>query len=103
MKNNLIKTGLLLLAATFLLSSCADVSTVCADSSEMVYGFWYGVWHGAIILWSWIGSMLYNDIAIYAINNNGGWYDFGYVLGVSGFLNLLVKIFAAGLKQIGEI
>ena len=28
-----------------------------------------------------IGSLFFDDIAMYAINNNGGWYDFGFVLG----------------------
>ena len=98
MKTNLIKTGLFLIVATLLLSSCADVSTVCAEPNEMVYGFWYGVWHGAIILWSLIAQLFYDDVAIYGINNNGGWYDFGYVLGVSGFLNFLVKLATIILK-----
>lgn len=98
MKSNLIKTGLFLMVGILLLSSCADVSTVCAEPSEMLYGFWYGVWHGAIVLWSWIGSWFSDDIAIYAINNNGGWYDFGYILGLGGFLNLLTRLVVAIIK-----
>ena len=67
------------------LSGCADsVSFAQAESMEKV-GFWYGLWHGLIIVFSWIGSLIYDDIAVYAIYNNGGWYDFGFVLGVGGF------------------
>ena len=68
-----------------LLNSCADVSPhadMCVTSDP--YGFWGGLWHGLIIPFSWIGSLFSDDIAIYALNNNGGWYDFGFVLGVGG-------------------
>ena len=75
---------LFLVAALLLLSGCADnVSLVEAAAKEEV-GFWYGLWHGLIIIFAWIGSLFSDDIAIYAIYNNGGWYDFGYVLGVGG-------------------
>jgi hypothetical protein len=33
---------------------------------------------------SFIGSLIWDDVAVYAINNNGGWYDFGFLLGVGG-------------------
>lgn len=70
---------------TLMLIGCADsVSFSKAESVEPV-GFFYGLWHGLIIIFAWIGSLFCNDIAIYAIYNNGGWYDFGYVLGVGGF------------------
>ena len=34
-----------------------------------------------IVLFSFIGSLFSNDIAVWAVNNNGGWYTFGFVLG----------------------
>ena len=75
---------LLISTALLLLSGCADnVNFVEAATREEV-GFWHGLWHGLIIIFAWIGSMFSDDIAIYAIYNNGGWYDFGYVLGVGG-------------------
>jgi hypothetical protein len=45
-------------------------------------GFWYGLWHGFILPISWICSLFMDEVAIYAVYNNGGWYDFGFVLGV---------------------
>lgn len=67
------------------LTGCADsVSFTQAESMEKV-GFWHGLWHGLIIVFAWIGSLISDDIAVYAIYNNGGWYDFGFVLGVGGF------------------
>jgi hypothetical protein len=73
--------------ALLLLSSCADVSQVdkCLDPNEHTYGFWGGLWHGMIAAPAFIGSLIWDDIAVYAVNNNGGWYNFGFVLGVGGF------------------
>lgn len=47
-------------------------------------GFWYGLWHGMTFPFSWIGSLFCDSISVYAIYNNGGWYDFGFALGVGG-------------------
>jgi len=44
-------------------------------------GFWLGLVHGAIILFSFIGS-LFTDVRIYAFPNSGVWYDFGFLIGV---------------------
>ena len=48
-------------------------------------GFLYGLMHGFLILFSFIGS-LFTDVRIYAFPNSGGWYDFGYVIGAALFL-----------------
>ncbi len=68
-----------------LLSGCADSMTFEAASIAEPVGFWYGLWHGIILPFAWIGSLFSSDIAIYAIYNNGGWYDGGFFLGVGGF------------------
>jgi len=66
-----------------LLSGCADVQPNIAPCLEgHVYGFWGGLWHGVIAPFAWIGSLFSDDIAVWAVNNNGGWYRFGFVLGV---------------------
>jgi hypothetical protein len=67
-----------LIAAVFLLSGCADsVTYEMADTLQQV-GFWHGLWHGFILPFSWF-------ISIY---NNGGWYDFGFVLGISAYASI---------------
>ena len=48
-------------------------------------GFWSGLLHGFLILFSFIGS-IFSDVRIYAFPNSGGWYDFGYLIGASIFL-----------------
>lgn len=79
------KTILLIVVFVFLLSGCADVTDVKECVTPDPYGFWAGLWHGYIVMFSWIGSLFSDDIAIYATNNNGGWYNFGYIIGIGGF------------------
>jgi len=65
-----------------LLSGCAD-SVSFNDAAAMVpVGFWYGIWHGMILPFAWLVSLFDSDVAIYAVYNNGGWYDFGFMLGI---------------------
>ena len=73
------------LVVVVLFSGCADVGAVCPAEGEHTYGFWGGLWHGLIVLLSWIGSLFSDNIAVYAVNNNGGWYDFGFLLGAGSF------------------
>lgn len=45
-------------------------------------GFLEGVLHGFIFPVAWVVSLFTDDIAIYAVPNNGGWYNFGYFIGI---------------------
>jgi len=79
-----------------LLTSCADVSHVqqCLPPTEHTYGFWGGTWHGIIMVPSFIGSLIWDDVAVYAINNNGAWYNFGFV---GGFF-FMIRIISLAIK-----
>ena len=44
-----------------------------------------GLWHGLIFPVAWLVSLFASNIAVYAVPNNGGWYDFGYFLGIVVF------------------
>ncbi len=82
MKNKIV----LIVIVCFLFASCADVEPNVVDCLEgHKYGFWGGLWHGIIAPFSFIGSLFSNDIAVFAPNNNGGWYTFGFLIGVGGF------------------
>jgi len=74
--------ALYILLVAFLFTGCADVTSIEACTTVAPYGFWSGLWHGMIAPFAWIGSLFSSDIAIYAVNNNGGWYDFGFILGL---------------------
>lgn len=66
---------------TIMFSGCADVTPITECIVDEPCGFWFGLWHGIIVVISFIGSLFMDDVAIYAVNNNGGWYDFGFMLG----------------------
>lgn len=72
---------LYILVVAFLFTGCADVTLIEECTTVAPYGFWGGLWHGIVAPFAFIGSLVSDDIAIYAVNNNGGWYDFGFVLG----------------------
>lgn len=84
-KKNKLSTIAMLFAIALMMTSCAEVSNIQECVSQDPYGFWSGLLHGFISPFSFFGSIFSDDIAIYAVNNNGGWYDFGFVLG-SGIL-----------------
>ena len=45
-------------------------------------GFWLGIWHGFIFPVTFVFSLFTDDVAIYAVPNNGNWYDAGFFIGV---------------------
>jgi len=71
---------LVLLTACAATQSDATVATAAATP-----GFLLGLWHGFIFPVAWVISLFVSDVAIYAVPNNGGWYDFGYFLGIVVF------------------
>ena len=48
-------------------------------------GFFSGIFHGLLIVFSFIGS-IFSDVRIYAFPNTGFGYDFGFVIGIFIFL-----------------
>lgn len=70
------------------LSGCADIN-LAQENVEIcgrdISGFWWGLWHGIVAPFAFIGSLFEPGIAIYDICNNGGWYDFGFCLGIGAF------------------
>ena len=72
-----------LAAAALALSACAQQSATAVTPSAP--GFFAGLWHGFIFPIAWIVSLFVDRVAIYAVPNNGGWYDFGYFLGIVVF------------------
>jgi len=76
------RTPLALLALT-LLAACA--TQVAGTATPGAPGFFFGLWHGFIFPVAWFLSLFVPDVALYAVPNNGGWYDFGYFLGIVFF------------------
>ncbi len=67
----------------FLLSGCADAIQYQYSKEIQQVGFWYGLWHGIIAPVSFIISLFDAKVAVYAVYNNGAWYNLGFLFGVS--------------------
>lgn len=84
MKTVALVLGLMVL--TLLLASCAAQPDSLVDTPTekgTVAGFWQGLWHGFISPVTFIISLFSKTVGIYEVHNNGGWYNFGFVLGCS--------------------
>jgi hypothetical protein len=69
--------------ALLLLTSCAAEGNDLAGGPGTQPGFLLGLWHGLITPITFIVSLFTDSVGIYEVRNNGAWYDFGYVLGLS--------------------
>ena len=78
-------TRLVALATVLLLLAACAATQTGATTTATAPGFWLGVWHGFIFPVAFVISLFSDQIAIYAVPNNGGWYDFGYFLGIVVF------------------
>jgi hypothetical protein len=76
---------LLLSATVILLSGCANNETVTGCLTGQTYGFWYGLLHGIIAPVDLVLMLFRDDITVYAPNNNGAWYAFGFIIGSGGW------------------
>lgn len=72
-----------LAAGLLLLASCAAGANPQAASDG--FGFWWGLWHGIILPVTFIVSLFTDSVSIYEVDNNGNWYNFGFILGLMFF------------------
>jgi hypothetical protein len=76
----------LLAVGVMLLAACAPGPNVVEDipnEENQVAGFWQGLWHGIISPITFVISLFNQDVQIYEVHNNGGWYNFGFLVGAS--------------------
>ncbi|MFO0726019.1 MAG: hypothetical protein U1E65_19710 [Myxococcota bacterium] len=82
-----MRSRLLLFAALTILLSLAGCwagandHVGIADAAGAVAGFWKGLWHGMLLPLSFLVSLFSDAVQIYETHNNGGWYNFGFLLG----------------------
>jgi hypothetical protein len=78
---------LIILAALMLtLSACAPGANEYVRTENargQVAGFWLGLWHGIISPITFIVSLFSQNVGIYEVHNNGDWYNFGFMVGVT--------------------
>ncbi|MFC1483715.1 hypothetical protein ACFL6Q_01540 [Candidatus Neomarinimicrobiota bacterium] len=81
------KRTIMILLAVF----CLLLISGCAPGNERFVagtaGFWAGLWHGFIVLFTFIISLFSDSVQIYEANNTGGWYDLGFLLGACAFFS----------------
>jgi hypothetical protein len=74
----------LMVAAVLVLAGCAaGANTAAQGHGPGAAGFWLGLWQGLISPITFLISLFNNDVNIYEVNNNGNWYNFGFMLGVA--------------------
>ena len=81
MNRGLSRTAIMF--ALLALAACARQMPDTVSHAADTPGFLLGLWHGFIFPWAWIGSLFDPHIAVYSVPNNGGWYDFGFFLGIT--------------------
>jgi len=76
-----------ILLMTFLIFGCAHQPLPATPGAP---GFLLGLLHGFIAPVAFIAS-LFTDYRIYQFPNSGLWYDFGFMIGISGFSGGIFK------------
>ncbi len=67
--------------ALLLLSACAAQP----PGSPGAPAFWSGLGHGLVAPIAFIVSLFNDDVRMYAFPNDGRWYDFGFLIGISAW------------------
>ena len=84
MKTMLI-VGLLVLTLVMLAGCVAGTneSVNIPNETGRVAGFWQGLWHGIIAPITFIVSLFSDKVHVFEVHNNGNWYVFGFLLGLT--------------------
>jgi hypothetical protein len=80
----------LILVLVIFAVSCApgpNDSEKTPNAAGRTAGFWLGIWHGLISPVTFVISIFSKNVRLYEVHNNGGWYNFGFVLGAGLFLS----------------
>jgi len=76
--------GLAILILTVVYLSCAagDYRWDQKINPGHKAGFWAGIWHGLIIIITFVISLFDKRVGIYEVNNIGWPYNLGYIIGL---------------------
>jgi hypothetical protein len=64
-----------------LVASCAPGNARYSVDTGRPANFWAGLWHGLIIVITFVVSLFTSDVRIYESNNVGWAYNLGFILG----------------------
>jgi hypothetical protein len=65
--------------------SVAGSDSKYKEPGASLAGFWGGLWHGVIAPLTFLVSLFDSGVSIYETNNNGRWYEFGFMLGIGAY------------------
>mgnify|MGYP000580863601 CR=1 FL=1 len=82
-----MKRGLLIAVAAVVMMAfgCAP-GNVRWQAPENPAGFWVGIWHGFIIVVTFVVSLFNHSVGVYESNNAGWSYNLGFLLGCTASL-----------------
>jgi hypothetical protein len=82
MKSRLsLVTILLIVALVFVAGACAPGNVRWDSEMGAPANFWAGLWHGLIIIITFIVSLFTDTVKVYEVNNVGWGYNLGFLLG----------------------
>lgn len=77
----IIMVGVGLIPLVILMSCAPGNPMYSADPA----GFWAGLWHGLIMIFTFIIGLFNDGVHVYEVANTGAFYDLGFVLGAAIF------------------
>ncbi len=81
---NKARLPLILFLTLVVMAGCAPGPNELLNTSDkegVVAGFWLGLWNGIIAPVTFVISLFNPNVQMYDVHNNGGWYNFGFLLG----------------------
>lgn len=79
-----MKKLLIILCLVLISTGCAHTEPIAECTTQFTYNFWGGLWHGIIAIPDFIAMLIWPDkYCVYAPNNSGPWYAFGFLIGIS--------------------
>lgn len=87
MQSRAVRSALVLAAAGLalsLLGGCAPGPNELAQTTNAhgaVAGFWLGLWHGMIVIVTFVISLFAKNVHLYEVHNSGAAYNAGFLLG----------------------
>jgi hypothetical protein len=80
-----IKLLFIVFISLMLFTACSNKELVDACLTGHTYGFLGGLWHGIIAPFDLLAMLFRDDVTVFAQNNNGAWYAFGFIIGSGGW------------------
>jgi len=79
----IVFAGIVLIGAgVYIVVNHVGMATRMSSGAEPA-NLWLGIWQGFIICLSFIASWFDNNIVLYQVNNNGFWYNLGFIIGIA--------------------